>query len=116
MSYSAYITRDEFYPFLRGSGGSSISLDEWLALVEADTTLSLNNDGLVATWTGSPTPFRYCVEYADIAHDDPSSAVLEKMVALSTTISAFVRGGDGEFWLTGSEFEWPDHPDFQLSD
>ena len=117
MSYIAFITRDQTYPFLRSSSTSPIALDEWTALVGADSTLTLDaNDELVAIWTGSPLPFRFCPERADIVHSDPVPEVLEKMVELSAKISAVVRGGDGEFWLSGSEMVFPDHPDFPSID
>ena len=61
-------------------------------------------------------PFRFCSERADIVHSDPVPEVLEKMVELSAKISAVVRGGDGEFWLSGSEMVFPDHPDFPSID
>ena len=117
MSYDAYITRDETYPFLRSSIANPISLGEWTALVEIDSTLSFQGDSeLVVNWVGSSAPFRFCPERGDIAHDDPVPEVLEKMVELSAKICAVVRGGDGEFWQSGSEFQLPDDPDFTTID
>jgi hypothetical protein len=60
--------------------------------------------------------FAFCAECTDIGHNDPIPAVLEKMVELSASLSAVVRGGDGEFWLSGTEMDWPDHPDFQTTE
>jgi hypothetical protein len=60
MSYSAFVTRDRMYPYLRNSVGGSISVDKWLALAASDQTLALDpNDIHAAIWTGHSLPFRF---------------------------------------------------------
>ena len=113
MSYTAFITRSESYPLVLSDTDSPISAAEFFAVVDVDATLSVDpeNPHLVK-WQGSEIPFRFCAENGHVAHDDPVPAVLDKMVEIASHLIAVVRGADGEFWLSGDELDWPDHPDF----
>jgi len=113
MGYTAYLTRDQFYPYWRSTNTDLISAAEFLNVVESDETLSIdlgNPDQVI--WQGSELPFLYCAQCGDIAHNDPIPVVLDKMVQLASCLNAVVRGGDGEFWVSGTESQFPDHPDF----
>lgn len=113
MGYTAFITRNRSYPFTRQDTGNPILAAEFLAIVDADPTLSVHSDNPNrVTWQGSEVPILYSAEYGDVGHSDPVPPVVEKRIDLSARLHAFVRGSDGEFWLSGTEVEWPDHPDF----
>ncbi|MCA9201126.1 MAG: hypothetical protein KDA87_26480 [Planctomycetales bacterium] len=115
MGYTAYITRDRSYPFLASDPPNSvlaIAVDEWLRLVESDTELIPAGER-AAQWRGHELPFEYQPETKSICHHDPQPNVIEKMLRLATTLNAVVRGGDGEIYTTGTEFHWPERPDFE---
>lgn len=116
MSYDAYITRDTSYPFLASEPPETetgVSLHDWTLAVSSDSELT-PIDEHAAHWTGHALPFVYYADKQAIRHCDPKPNVIEKMLALATPLNAVVRGGDGEIYTSGNEFDWPDDPDFHV--
>lgn len=112
MGYTAYITRDTSFPFLASDPPKTvpgIDVDDWLRIVESDTELIAAGEFAVK-WTGHALPFEYHSETKSICHHDPQPNVIEKMLKLATPLNAVVRGGDGEIYTTGTDFEFPQHP------
>lgn len=110
--YSAYITRNGDDPFLvrdKRPPSEIISLSEWLALVASDSTLQLTDRGWVfwSEESDEDLPFVFKAVYGHVSLDNPSPKGIDKMLELAHRLRAHVRGGDGEFYSTGTDCYFP---------
>ncbi|MCA9112000.1 MAG: hypothetical protein KDA52_18755, partial [Planctomycetaceae bacterium] len=90
-----------------------ISADDWLLVLQSDNELLPAGEHF-AKWCGHDLPFEFRPEEGSICHHDPQPNVIAKMLMLAAPLKAVVRGGDGEIYTSGTEFYWPNHPDFEM--
>ena len=100
MGYELRITRAELH-FMNEVNW--ITPEEWLAVVEEDPELTLNNefDPYKALWSG---PSKYADPWltwyeGNIETKHPDEPLIEKMCQIAIRLNAKVQGDDGEIYL-----------------
>ena len=124
MGYEVHITRREDWS---DEDGPLITLDEWLAYVEADpemrgdgyaeakapdgSVLRVDDPG-IAVWTawskhGEGGGMAWFSHFEDrISFKNPDVEVLRKMHQIAVTLDAMVQGDDGELYDAKGESDW----------
>ena len=97
MGYELHITRAENWA---DNDDCPISLEEWLALVEADPELTIDpaNGSPTALWAGPSTyddPWFNWSE-GNVSTKNPDPAMIAKMIEMASRLEAHVQGDDGE--------------------
>ena len=103
MGYDFHITRKAFWA---DEDGPTISADEWLAIVESDSSLALCENGVngpcFMEWRGSPQNPEQWLDYdadlGEIFTKYPDDALIEKMIEIAEKLGATVQGDDGEIY------------------
>lgn len=106
MSYDCHITRKTHWV----DEGDDITAEEWLLLVDADSTLhpSPENGPYFATWK---TPFKFekfWLDWSDgnVYSKNPDKVLLAEMYEIASELNAYVVGDDGEkYGSDGEEYE-----------
>lgn len=106
MGYDLHITRRR-----RWSGkGPAITADEWLAFVEKDPELQLDEDerSHAALWRPVDAPAVESPPWlawsdGEIYTKNPDEPLLAKMVSIATALGATVQGDDGEVYEAAGE-------------
>lgn len=108
MGYDLYITRKEFHA---SNEGVVITPDEWLAVIQNDPELTVNdlNHPYFAYWTG-PGQYPCWLDYinGDLYSKNPTDEMVDKMVQIAKRLGARVQGDDGEEYLGGDQATEPD--------
>lgn len=102
MGYDLHITRAEHWV---ENDGQWIEADEWLALVESDPELRLdeNNGPYFVIWSGPSKYEEPWFDWSDgnITTKYPDSAMITKMVEIAGKLGGNVQGDDGERYVGG---------------
>jgi hypothetical protein len=112
MGYDLHITRGEYWA---ENHGHHISREEWLALVEADTELTLDSRSgpCFARWSGPGKNDDRWFDWLEgnISTKYPDRMMLKKMLQIADILGAKVQGDDGEIYMSVSDF-----PEFTPAD
>ena len=99
MGYELHITRADSWS---ENEGHWVTLDEWLAYVEADPELSLfpENGEAFAIWSGKASYEEPWLDWfeGNISTKGPDRAVLGKMLKIASDLGARVQGDEGELY------------------
>ena len=99
MSYELHITRRDHWS---DDIGDSISADEWLALIDADSELAIDrrNGPHFAVMAGQGEGERHWLNWfeGDIRTNCIDQAMLAKMLQIAHALGATVQGDDGEHY------------------
>lgn len=105
MGYELHIVRLDNYDDVDEE--SNISLEEWLAYVEADEELELNLGGQdgpgFCNLLGHPDSLGLDMPWFDfckgsISAKNPDKYIIEKMLQIADSLNARVRNDDGEYY------------------
>jgi len=109
MGYDLLITRANFWA---ENEDAQIRPEEWLAIIESDSELSLVseiqgqqlNSPYFVAWNGESIHAEPWLDWADgnIYSKNPDQAIIRKMVSIGKLLKAKVQGEDGEEY-DGSE-------------
>ena len=101
MGYELHITRKKRWS---DTEGSSITPEEWLAVVQDDPELTIDeeNGPYFAVWSG-PGEYPCWLDYSDgdLFSNYPTDEFIEKMVQLAKALGGKVQGDDGEVYPGG---------------
>ena len=103
MGYDLHVTRKEHWA---DEEGPAIMPDEWLAIVQSDPELTLDeeNGPYFAVWSGSGE-YECWIDYfeGDLFSKYPTDEFTEKMVQIAKLLGAKVQGDDGEVYPGGGQ-------------
>ena len=109
LGYDLHITRAEFWA---ENAGEEISAEEWLELVDSDSSLTINADNGPYFTELKPTDgqtHRWLKwSEGNILTTYPDRATLAKMLEIASRLGASVQGDDGERYSNPSEI--PERP------
>ena len=109
MGYDLHITRAEFWA---ENAGQEISAEEWLELVDSDSSLSIDLDSgpYFAELKSSHEDSHAWLKWSEgnILTTYPDRATLAKMLEIAGRLDANVQGDDGERYTDPSEI--PERP------
>jgi hypothetical protein len=104
MGYDIHITRAEHWA---ENEGREISAEEWLAYVQKDPELKIDeaNSEHFAIWSGDVGEPLAWFEWSagDVATKNPDEATIEKAVSIARHFNAKVQGDDGEVYPGGGQ-------------
>lgn len=108
MGYDLHVTRGEYWA---ENQGCYISHEDWLALVAADTELTIDNRSgpCFATWSGPSEcecPWFDWIE-GNVYTKNPDRNVFTKMLQIADSLGATVQGDDGEIYTSSNDY--PEH-------
>ena len=88
---------------LRVTRAAPITLDEWVAYVEACDDLRMERGG-AAVWMGHPehegAGVRFSFPGSHVEVEDPDEPTVERMHELAAALGGRVRGEDGEVYFS----------------
>jgi hypothetical protein len=103
MGYSVYITRRQNW---YDAAGSTISLEEWQALIDADPEFLWSPElgGNFAVWGvgGRDNQQWICWDAGNLESKHPDDAMVQKLCSLASSLGATVQGEGGEIYRSGA--------------
>ena len=103
MGYDLHITRRANW----SGTGDDISAEEWLSFVASDPELHLRPESgpFFAVWSGPSTLSDPWLDWfnGEIRTKNPDQPLVNKMVAVASSLGAVVQGDDGEVYHLGGQ-------------
>jgi hypothetical protein len=109
MGYDFYITRKK--NILLDENGPAITPEEWLALINSDPELTLDDpdtEPYFAVWSGPgeyPCWIDYDPDLGSLFSESPTDEFLEKMDQLAVSLNGTVQGEAGEIYRSDGILE-----------
>jgi hypothetical protein len=104
MAYQLHVSRAAFYA---ENAGQRIGIDEWLAAVETDAALTLEqgaDDHAASLSSATSVEERIVWDDGNLVCSYPSEAAYAKLLELAERFDAQVQGDDGEYYLTPNDY------------